>query len=194
MYNLNLPDSSEMRVEEKNGESIVTIPQKKESIFRFFVGGFTIFWLGGWSMGLFFAIKHLMNNWANAGGAFIMFWLIGWILGGVFAIYMLFVIFRKPIPERWRLKRDELSIDTGRPPSIPNLSDVDFSDIRNFLPKKREKFTLNLDEIKSLRLIEGSRNRLTIDKGVKRVDLAKGATEVEREWLFNYLKSFYGLK
>jgi hypothetical protein len=34
-------------------------------------------------------------------------------------------------------------------------------------------------------------NRLTIDNGTKREEIAQGATEVKREWLFNYINKNY---
>jgi len=33
----------------------------------------------------------------------------------------------------------------------------------------------------------------TIDKGSERIEIASSATEIEREWLFEYLKSSYRL-
>ena len=36
-------------------------------------------------------------------------------------------------------------------------------------------------------------NRLTVDMGVERVELAKAATDIEREWLLQVLSERYGL-
>jgi hypothetical protein len=48
--------------------------------------------------------------------------------------------------------------------------------------------------LSTLRLREGDGgNRLTVDAGVERIELAKAATDVEREWLSQVLTERYGL-
>jgi len=57
---------------------------------------------------------------------------------------------------------------------------------------KREIVEFSSDELKSITLREFEKsNRLTIDSGAKRIELANAASEVEREWLYEYLKSYY---
>jgi hypothetical protein len=57
---------------------------------------------------------------------------------------------------------------------------------------KRKQYNLNLADITSLKLREtDSGNRLTIDKGAERIELGSSATEVEREWLYEYLHATY---
>jgi hypothetical protein len=58
--------------------------------------------------------------------------------------------------------------------------------------KKRKKSEFSSEEMNTLKLREyGEGNRLTIDKGNQRIELAIGATELEREWLFETLSSKY---
>ncbi len=57
---------------------------------------------------------------------------------------------------------------------------------------KRKKHEFTHSEIKSLKLREtDSGNRLTIDKGVERIEIATSATEIEREWLYQFLQINY---
>ena len=57
---------------------------------------------------------------------------------------------------------------------------------------KRKVVEFNHSEMSSLKLREtGSGNRLTIDSGSNRVEIAVNATEIEREWLYEYLTSNY---
>lgn len=60
--------------------------------------------------------------------------------------------------------------------------------------EKRKVYTFSAPEIQSLRLreIEGG-NRLTIDQGNRRVELAVGVTEIEREWVHRVLHEVYRL-
>lgn len=47
-------------------------------------------------------------------------------------------------------------------------------------------------EMNSLKLREtDAGNRLTIDQGAHRIELAKSSTEIEREWLYDFLKDHY---
>lgn len=64
---------------------------------------------------------------------------------------------------------------------------------RDFWPKRTTRFFPCADR-KTLRLREGGdANRLTVDVGAARFDLAKECTEVEREWLFQTRSDHYRL-
>jgi uncharacterized protein YeaO (DUF488 family) len=59
---------------------------------------------------------------------------------------------------------------------------------------KRFRTELGRQQLQSLRLRETEAgNRLTIDLGAKRVELASQASEVEREWLARLLANRYAL-
>ena len=54
--------------------------------------------------------------------------------------------------------------------------------------------TISRQELRTLRLRETeSENRLTVDVASARVDLARAASEVEREWLYRVLAERYAL-
>ena len=126
-------------------------------------------------------------------GFFLIFWLGGWSLGGVFAASMLYNVFKKKVPEQLLLNRPKLSLDTGSPTLQTTGRRNRKANIKS-LYRKRQRIEFNESEVKSLQLREtGTGNRLTIDKGTERFDIAGSATEIEREWLFKYLQRNYTL-
>jgi hypothetical protein len=60
--------------------------------------------------------------------------------------------------------------------------------------EKRKKLEIGYEQLKTLNLREFNEgNRLTIDAGNNRLDLALGATELEREWLCHLIRSHFSL-
>ena len=58
---------------------------------------------------------------------------------------------------------------------------------RSIFPK-RKRIEFIPSDLKTMKLREtDSGNRLTIDKGSERIEIAMAATEIEKEWLFHYL-------
>lgn len=187
--NGNLPQGSKIEISLIDGYERITVPHDNAGFMRFFIGAFLIFWLGGWFMGFTSAAKEVMSG---EGGAFLIFWLGGWTIGGIFAAYFLYRLFRKPIAEQLVLNKPYLSVDSGVPPFKMKFSMTNQKDYWKSLFPKRKRFEFTYDEIKSLKLREtDSGNRLTIDKGSDRIEIATSATEIEREWLFKYLESNY---
>lgn len=85
-----------------------------------------------------------------------------------------------------------LTFDTGVPPLDIKFGTRYSMDYWKSLFHRRKQIEFTPLEMKSLRLREtDSGNRLTIDRGADRIDIAAGATEVEREWLFATLKDVY---
>ncbi|MCO7188562.1 MULTISPECIES: hypothetical protein [unclassified Pseudoalteromonas] len=122
-----------------------------------------------------------------------MLWLGGWSLGGFFAGYMIFRVFQKSIPEQLVLNRPSLSYDTGVPPFKFDFGIRSQKDYWKSLFPSRKQVEFTPVELKTMALREtDSGNRLTIDKGAERVEIAMGATEIEREWLYDYLQRNYG--
>ena len=59
---------------------------------------------------------------------------------------------------------------------------------------RRSIVTIDRRQLQSLRLRDtDTGNRLTIDAGADRLDLARNAGEVEREWLYRTLAEKYGV-
>ena len=183
------PQGTSIEVGNLNGYQHIVIPQGDAGAGRYFIGAFLIFWLGGWFMGFTSAANEIMSG---EGNAFLIFWLGGWTIGGIFAGYFVYRLFRKSVPEQFLLNKPSLSIDTGIPPFKMSFSMTNQKDYWKSMFPKRKKVELDRSEMKSLKLREtDSGNRLTVDKGPERLELATSATEIEREWLFNYLKQNY---
>jgi hypothetical protein len=127
------------------------------------------------------------------GGLFLLFWLGAWTVGAVLAAYTAFRIFRPSVPETLLLKRSGIDYDAGIPPLELNT----YQKRKNYWGSvfaKRLRTELGRQELISLRLRETEEgNRLTIDIGAKRVELASQASEVEREWLGRLLADRYAL-
>lgn len=185
-----LPNSSKIITHFDNGYQTIIIPHKQVGAFRYFIGLFLLFWLGGWAVGWVTAVSSLLNS----VEPFLLFWLLGWTLGGVFAFYMIYRLFRKPVPEQLQLNLPNLTFDTGVPPLDIKFG-VRYSHSMEYWKSmfhRRKQIEFTPADLQSLRLREtDSGNRLTIDHGADRIDIATGATEVEREWLYNTLKSAY---
>ena len=189
--NYNPPQDSNIKMETINGYQHISIPHGKAGIMRFFIGAFILFWLGGWVMGFTTVVHEILSGNANA---FLIFWLGGWTIGGLFAMFTIYRIFRKPIPEQLLLNKPNMTIDTGISPFKINFSTYNQKDYWKMLLAKRKEIEFTQQELKSLQLREtDSGNRLTIDKGSERVEIATAGTEIEREWLFEYLQASYSI-
>ena len=186
--NKNLPQNSNISIETVEGVEKIIIPHAKGGIFKYFIGAFLTFWMFGWATGFVTVGSEILSG---NGNAFLFFWFAGWSVGGFFAGMTLFKIFRKPIPETLLLNRLNLLLDTGMTPFNPSIigSQKEFWKTL-FLKRKQIEFTLK--ELETLTLRETDLgNRLTLDNGSERIEFATSATEIEREWLFEYLKFNY---
>jgi hypothetical protein len=115
----------------------------------------------------------------------------------VFAALTAYQIFRPTVPETLQLKRGSVAYDSGVPPFELNKEknrNKSFRDYWNSLLAKRLRADLDRRQLQTLRLRETETgNRLTIDLGAERLELASHASEVEREWLARLLAKRYGL-
>lgn len=168
---------------------VIIIPAKK-NIFSYIVPLFLLLWLGGWCMGEVSAIHEVISG---KGGLFIIFWLCGWTLGGIFAAFSLYKMAFGTSSEKLVLKQDGLLYDSGNgfvfDPSRMR------SQMQNGTPfKKRTRLFFDLKNIESIKAsTELGYHRIIIDKGIDRVELGSSLTEIEREWLVNEVKKFYGI-
>ena len=189
---LDPPAGSQISIDRKDLDPTIVIPATASST-RYFGGVFLLFWLGGWVMGETSAITQLTSG---KGGAFIIFWLGGWTVGGILAALTAYQIFRPTVPETLQLKRGSIAYDSGVPPFELNKStrNKGIRDYWSSLLSKRLRADLDRQQLQTLRLRETETgNRLTIDLGAQRVELASGDSEVEREWLARLLAKRYGL-
>jgi len=181
-------DGSNITTQFTDGYQTIIIPHKKASAVRYLIGAFLLAWLGGWTAGFFSALTSLLSS----IDMFLLFWLAAWTLGGAYACYMLYRLFRKPIPEQLHLNVPNLIFDTGVPPLDIKFGTRYSRDYWKSLFHRRKQIVFTPVELQSLRLREtDSGNRLTIDQGTDRIDIATGATEIEREWIYSTLKGLY---
>jgi hypothetical protein len=189
---LDPPAGSQISINRKDLDPIIIIPAKASST-RYLGGMFLLFWLGGWVLGEKSAITELSSG---RGDPFIIFWLGGWTIGGIVAALTAYRIFRPSVPETLQLKRGSIAYDSGIPPLELNSTTRNRS-MREYwssLLSKRVRIDLDRQQLQTLRLRETETgNRLTIDLGAQRLELAPQAGEVEREWLARLLARRYSL-
>jgi len=184
-----IPFGSDIRVDTHYSFTQITIPEKKGYSVRILLGAFLIFWLSGWFFGFVAVFGEVTNG---QGSGFGIVWLIFWAIAGAFAAFMLFRVVRPPRPEKFLLNTPNLSFDTGIQALRISISFKYQMDIYKTLFARRKTHEFDPEEIKTIKLREtDSGNRLTIDVGYKRLELAKTASEIEREWLFQFLCENY---
>jgi hypothetical protein len=93
---------------------------------------------------------------------------------------------KRPVHETLTLKRNGVSYDSGLVPLRSKGRRIDFP--------KRIRLDLDQRQLQSLRLRgnECGRWRLTVD-GADRVEIARNASGVEREWLARFLANRYSI-
>ncbi len=186
------PQGSKITLHAEDGIQKIIMPHPPKAGSSMFAGIFILFWLGGWYIGFTTALSTIMSG---NGGAFLMVWLGLWSLGGLAALYALYRIFSSPVAESLLLDKPYLSLDTGRPPVSGTQHRAGRRRNQSPLAARRKTVRFEKADLKSLKLREAEGgNRLTIDKGRDRIEIAQSATEVEREWLHDYLVANYHLK
>jgi len=179
------PANTKLEFDTIQGQRIIRIPYPRQGASHYLVGGFLLFWLCGWAVGFLSVFSKLLNG---EGSLFLFAWLGGWTLAGLFAARAAYQIIRGSKPQVLTIEPTGLRLDTGKPPVTLTKT----KKVTDIFGKKRKLLEFSKSEIGTLNLRETSEgNRLTIDKGADRIDLAEGATEVDREWLFKFLKAEY---
>jgi hypothetical protein len=188
---LDPPNGSKISVTTDAGDPVIVVPHANPNASRYFVGLFLLFWLGGWCFGFSHAISEI---WSGKAHGFLLLWLGGWTVGGGFAIYYLYRMFRPAVPESLRLKLNGIMYDSGVPPLQMQYGDTMRKDAwRSYFPK-RTRVEIDRRQLASLRLREtDTGNRLTVDAGAQRLEIAQSAGEIEREWLYRTLAKRYSL-
>ena len=187
-----------MTIRPPNGSSIfvamegdmIVVPYDS-SPMRYAVAAFLMFWLGGWAYGWRDGASKLLSG---NGNLFIMFWLAGWTVGGAAAVYALYRMLRPIVPESFRLMPEGVRYDSGSPPVQMNYGAWNQRrDWKSYFPK-RVRVDIDRQQLQTLRLRPTEvGNRLTVDAGVSRLDLARDASEIEREWLYKIIAERYSL-
>jgi hypothetical protein len=185
------PNGSNIAVTGQGSNHVISIPPTKKNPAIYGAGLFILFWLGGWAFGEVMVIRTLLAGTAQGGTIFLVCWLGAWTVGGIFAFASVRRIFQRPVAESIALEPGGLVHDSGIPP-------YEMPKTRTFSWKaafpKRTVTRIESRALSTLRLRDfDTGNRLTVDMGVERVELAKAATDVEREWLLQVLSERYGL-
>ncbi len=190
---MNPPEGSRLSVQWIDGRQTIFAPPQPRGAMAVFMVMFLLFWLGGWTFGGLQAARSLVSGRAGNGEAFLAFWMVGWLFGEAFALSMIYRLVRPTIPERFALRLDGLDYDSGVASPRFYMGYRRAQSWRDYWPKRIRRVFAG-DDLKTLRLREGGdANRLTVDVGAERFDLAKDCTEVEREWLFQTLSDHYRL-
>jgi hypothetical protein len=184
------PQGSRIIVRSVDRGEIILIPNATGDVTRYFFGLFLLFWLGMWAIGFSSAFSKVMSG--SAGG-FLVLWLGCWSIGGVFALFILYRILRPSVAESLTLRPDSLTYDSGIRPLRLQIGIARRQEFWTSAFEKRIVIEASRQELNSLSLREtGSSNRLTVDIGARRVELARNAGEIEREWLYRLLLKRYG--
>lgn len=185
------PSGSRISVTTDGADPVIVIPHRNGGPMRYLMGLFILFWLGGW----FFAFRGALSQvWSGNAPGFLVFWLAAWTLGGAYAAFMAFRVLRPPVPESLKLMADGMAWDSGIPPLQYSYGYISRNDYWKSIFPKRTRLKIDWKTLESLRLRENdSGNRLTVDIGALRLDIAKSASEIEREWLYRLLASRYSL-
>ena len=185
------PEGSNIIIDFDSGFQKLIIPQPAGGVMRVFICAFLIFWLGGWALGWISTASELAKR-DNPAELFLIFWLGGWTVGGIFVFWFLYKLLRPSIPEMLILSRPHLVYDSGVAPFQFSFGFRSQMDMWKKLFQKRIRAEFGPNHLKTMRLREfDSGNRLTIDHGNKRIEMGAGASEPEREWLFNIIKYKY---
>jgi hypothetical protein len=185
------PDGSKISVTTGGTDPVIVVPHGNAGAMRYFVGLFLLFWLGGWFVGFSDVLARLLSGKANT---FLIFWLGGWTLAGIAVVLCLYRIFRPSVPETLRLMLNGVRYDSGVPPFQTSFASMNQRDSWKSLFPKRTRVEIDRRQLRTLRLRETEAgNRLTVDIGATRIEIAKSASEIEREWLYRLLAQRYAL-
>jgi hypothetical protein len=143
-------------------------------------------WLTGWTAGMFNAVPQMLSN----APASLILWLIAWSAGGAGAIYCLYRLLSPSVPETLRLLQNGIAYDSGVPPLQFRRYELDKR--HSWANAKTTRIELDRRLLQSLCLSKtDTGNRLTVDVDAAPLELARNASEVEREWLYHELVQRY---
>lgn len=200
-----LPDGSRIEIERAFEDLQLSWPHPPGPIWmKLPMGLFLCLWLCGWAVGEVFAITILaagmfgggqILNAPGGGGVFVtgflLLWLTMWTIGGATAIWTLVNLVRPDAPARLTLGVDTLAYHPGRHFNFPqHFAGQGF---KQGWPSSPTAFTVPRGEIGAIKLdFVGDRQRLTIDRGVVRLEIGMTLSEPEREWLAEVITAWKG--
>jgi hypothetical protein len=181
------PAWSRISVDELAANPTLVIPHRAFAESRYFVPGIVLC-----GFGMFSLVAIAMYRDHGFDIILAAFW-------GVMALVcgnLLFRMLRPGVPERLVLEAGGVTYDSGVAPLRFPFACTDAAR-REFWHQcrgKRWRLRFDREVLATLALRETEAgNRLTIDYESERIDLARGVSEVEREWLYRVLVDRYGL-
>ena len=181
------PSDSKIEIDSSSKEQKIVIPHVKPRTIRFFSIPFLVLWFAGWSIGFAAVCGQFLEG---KGSVFLGVWLVVWALAGIMASSFLFQWIRRPLPEVLSLSKSGLSFDSGTPPNTSLFYELSRGGGWKAIFPRRLNLEFSAEELSTVALREtGFGNRLTIDKGSDRFEIARSATEVDRDWLFEYIQA-----
>ncbi len=185
---IEIPDGYRFEFNETSHGSQLSWFDCKKGWEQIGVGLFLMFWLGGWVVGEIFAVKQILEDMVNKNIDFdIVFWLAGWTIGGTFALVQLFNLFGP-------IKCSRLVFMSGNAflfeqgSYLRRFIDSNGNEQKN-VKRGKKHGVFEHNQIANLQIERvGERQRLTNDYKSNRIEVGKGLSEPEREWLYNLLK------
>jgi cbb3-type cytochrome oxidase subunit 3 len=184
------PEGSSIVTDTLNGRERLKVPHDDDAM-RYLIGAFMVFWLVMWGVGVSDVGGQVL---AGEAGLFHYVWLAVWLVAGGVVCCVIYSAFRPQSPEQLVLEPSSLWYDTGRPVLTRRWFRYksDFWRVVFWRRRRREFDSSDLGSLSLRESIDG--NRLTIDHGADRLELAAGATDVERDWIYRQLANAYDLR
>jgi hypothetical protein len=185
------PNGSTISIRQDGADTIVEIPQEKPGVMAYIQMLLVLLWLAGWGFGFVHAATQVING---HGSGFITVWLTCWTIGGLFVMLSAYRMVRPTIPERLTLRNGSASYDSGIARMKMYGARQSGADAWRSLLLPRRRLELDRIALRSLQLRPtDTSNRLTVDIGTRRIDLAAPASEIEREWLYGVMAQTYAI-
>jgi hypothetical protein len=189
---LDPPNGSKISVTTDGAEPLIVVPHAKPGASRYVTGFFLLILIGIWYFGFSHSISVL---WSGNANVLFLVWLLLWTAVGAFPVYCLYRLFGPAVPESLRLRQNGIAYDSGIPPlQVSYRGGITPDEVRKVYFPKRTRVELDRPQLASLHLREtDSGNKLTVDAGAERLEIARAAGEIEREWLYRTLAERYSL-
>ena len=192
-----LPEGSQIQTGFDMGAEKLALPQAPKGCMLYLFGLFMTFFLFAMWGG---AIVAVVSSWTESAAEgigvliFVGVWLIWWSAFSYILARMCYRIWQPLVPETLILSQPNMIYDSGIPVYQFYTGYRTAKLIWRDIFYKRTQTEITPEQIKTLTLHEfAGGNRLTIDIGIKRLDLGKDISEIEREWLYATLREHYGL-
>ena len=191
---MNKPEGSKFNIENTGSGQHITWYDYSGGSRDIGGGLFLLFWLGGWIIGEVSAINQLVNGKDVGGILFLLFWLGGWTIGGFFAAKALVDSFRPSKPTKLELLKNR-SIDFSQGSYEKDYIDSNGDQSTTVVKKGKKHGFFEFNGINNVLLERiGEKQRLSFDYQSQRIEIGKGLTEPEREWLYETLKRHLGVR